>query len=46
METIRDIIDPEVPETAEGKFTLLKLCTDALASGRTIKGVTSSSCYS
>ena len=33
-------INPEVPETPEGKLALLRLCIDALTNGRHVEGIT------
>lgn len=35
-----NVINPEIPETPEGRLALLRLCIDALAKGGTVEGVT------
>jgi hypothetical protein len=40
METLRHVIDPEIPQTPEEKLALLQLCIDALRNGARVEGVT------
>jgi|GEM_PF-2443264 len=40
METLRHVINPEIPQTPEEKLALLQLCIDALRRGDRVEGVT------